>query len=79
MYLYISIQVGPDENLKDVTLKILQNRVATVPVTHSFSDDGSYPQLLYLASLSEILKRKLLFIYLFFWVLHFIMLLIASC
>ncbi|CAI9284786.1 unnamed protein product [Lactuca saligna] len=50
------VRVGPDENLKDVTLKILQNRVATVPVTHSFSDDGSYPQLLYLASLSEILK-----------------------
>ncbi|KAL4564878.1 hypothetical protein LXL04_028953 [Taraxacum kok-saghyz] len=50
------VRVGPDENLKDVTLKILQNRVATVPVTHSFSDDGSYPQLLYLASLSEILR-----------------------
>ncbi|KAI3756109.1 hypothetical protein L1987_55925 [Smallanthus sonchifolius] len=50
------VQAGPDENLKDVTLKILQNRVATVPVTHSISDDGSYPQLLYLASLSEVLK-----------------------
>lgn len=54
------VQAGPDENLKDVTLKLLQNRVATVPVTHSTSDDGSYPQLLYLASLSEVLKRKLL-------------------
>ncbi|XP_076943979.1 sucrose nonfermenting 4-like protein [Bidens hawaiensis] len=50
------VQAGPDENLKDVTLKILQNRIATVPVTHSTSDDGSYPQLLYLASLSEVLK-----------------------
>ncbi|XP_071730436.1 sucrose nonfermenting 4-like protein [Rutidosis leptorrhynchoides] len=50
------VQVGPDENLKDVSLKILQNRVATVPVTHSTSDDGSYPQLLFLASLSEVLK-----------------------
>ncbi|KAJ0601946.1 putative AMP-activated kinase, glycogen-binding protein [Helianthus annuus] len=50
------VQAGPDENLKDVTLKILQNRVATVPVIHSFSDDGSYPQLLYLASLSDTLK-----------------------
>ncbi|GJY10055.1 sucrose nonfermenting 4-like protein, partial [Tanacetum coccineum] len=35
---------GPDENLKDITLKILQNRVATLPITHSTSDDGSYPQ-----------------------------------
>lgn len=50
------VQAGPDENLKDIALKILQNRVATVPVTHSTSDDGSYPQLLYLASLSEVLK-----------------------
>ncbi|KVH91528.1 sucrose nonfermenting 4-like protein isoform X1 [Cynara cardunculus var. scolymus] len=50
------VKAGPDENLKDVSLKILQNRVATVPVTHSPSDDGSYPQLLYLASLSEVLK-----------------------
>ncbi|GJU86044.1 hypothetical protein Tco_1293590, partial [Tanacetum coccineum] len=50
------VQAGPDENLKDITLKILQNRVATLPITHSTSDDGSYPQLLYLASLSEVLK-----------------------
>lgn len=63
--MYVStvfVQAGPDENLKDVTLKILQNRIATVPVTHSTSDDGSYPQLLYLASLSEVLKRKVLVI-----------------
>ncbi|GJR17145.1 hypothetical protein Tco_0965672 [Tanacetum coccineum] len=38
------VQAGPDENLKDITLKILQNRVATLPITHSTSDDGSYPQ-----------------------------------
>ena len=34
--------------------------MATVPVIHSSSEDGSFPQLLHLASLSEILKRKLL-------------------
>ncbi|XP_076891740.1 sucrose nonfermenting 4-like protein [Bidens hawaiensis] len=50
------VQAGPDKNLKDVALKILHNRVATVPITHSTSSDGSYPQLLYLASLSEVLK-----------------------
>ncbi|GKA30314.1 hypothetical protein Tco_0716619, partial [Tanacetum coccineum] len=48
-------EAGPDENLKDITLKILQNKVATLPITHSTSNNGSYPQLLYLASLSEIL------------------------
>ncbi|GJS05639.1 protein kinase, ATP binding site-containing protein [Tanacetum coccineum] len=31
-------------------------RVATLRITHSTSDYGSYPQLLYLASLSEVLK-----------------------
>ncbi|GJS43491.1 sucrose nonfermenting 4-like protein [Tanacetum coccineum] len=45
-----------DENLEDITLKILQNRVATLPITHSTSNDGSYPPLLYLASISEVLK-----------------------
>ncbi|KAL8121594.1 sucrose nonfermenting 4-like protein [Apium graveolens] len=50
------VQAGPDENLKDVALKILQNGVATVPIIHSSSEEGLYPQLLYLASLSEILK-----------------------
>ncbi|GJX45111.1 hypothetical protein Tco_0261787 [Tanacetum coccineum] len=50
------VQAGPDENLEDITLKILQNRVATLPITHLTSDDGSYPQLLYLASLSEALQ-----------------------
>ncbi|CAL5415745.1 unnamed protein product [Camellia sinensis] len=47
---------GPDENLKDVAVKILQNNVATVPVIHSSSGDASIPQLLHLASLSGILK-----------------------
>ncbi|GJY17549.1 reverse transcriptase domain, reverse transcriptase zinc-binding domain protein [Tanacetum coccineum] len=36
-------KAGPDENLKDITLKILQNRVATLPITHSTSNNGSYP------------------------------------
>ncbi|KAG2721520.1 hypothetical protein I3760_02G085100 [Carya illinoinensis] len=50
------IHAGPYDNLKDVTLKILQNEVATVPIIHSSSEDGSFPQLLHLASLSGILK-----------------------
>lgn len=50
------VQAGPDDNLKDVALKILQNGVATVPIIHSPSEDGLYPQLLYLASLGEVLK-----------------------
>ncbi|KAK7356077.1 hypothetical protein VNO80_15343 [Phaseolus coccineus] len=50
------VQAGPLECLKDVALKILQNKVATVPIIHSSSEDDSFPQLLHLASLSEILK-----------------------
>ncbi|XP_057959558.1 sucrose nonfermenting 4-like protein isoform X2 [Malania oleifera] len=50
------IHAGPYDNLKDVALKILQNEVATVPVIHSSSEDGSFSQLLHLASLSGILK-----------------------
>ncbi|XP_010269446.1 PREDICTED: sucrose nonfermenting 4-like protein isoform X2 [Nelumbo nucifera] len=49
------IHAGPYDSLKDVALKILQNEVATVPIIHS-SQDGSFPQLLHLASLSGILK-----------------------
>lgn len=52
------MQAGPYDSLKDVALKILQNKVATVPIVHS-SQDGSFPQLLHLASLSGILKCKL--------------------
>ncbi|XP_029125652.1 sucrose nonfermenting 4-like protein isoform X2 [Cajanus cajan] len=50
------IQAGPQECLKDVALKILQNKVATVPIIHSSSEDGYFPQLLQLASLPGILK-----------------------
>ncbi|GMI80092.1 homolog of yeast sucrose nonfermenting 4 [Hibiscus trionum] len=47
---------GSCDNLKDVAFKILQSGVAIVPVIHSSSEDGSFPQLLHLASLSGILK-----------------------
>ncbi|XP_030545595.1 sucrose nonfermenting 4-like protein isoform X2 [Rhodamnia argentea] len=50
------VHAGPFDSLKDVTLKILQNDVASVPVIHSSSEDGSFPQLLHMASLSGILK-----------------------
>ncbi|TYI61703.1 hypothetical protein E1A91_D10G192200v1 [Gossypium mustelinum] len=50
------IYAGPCDNLKDIALKILQSGVAIVPVIHSSSEDGSFPQLLHLASLSGILK-----------------------
>ncbi|XAR54527.1 hypothetical protein NMG60_11029690 [Bertholletia excelsa] len=50
------IHAGPDENLKDVALKILQNNVATVPIIHTSSGDGLVPQLLHVASLSGVLK-----------------------
>ncbi|XP_073113919.1 sucrose nonfermenting 4-like protein isoform X5 [Elaeis guineensis] len=50
------IYAGPSDSLKDVALKILQNEVSTVPIIHSSSLDGSFPQLLHIASLSGILK-----------------------
>ncbi|KAJ8443558.1 hypothetical protein Cgig2_017041 [Carnegiea gigantea] len=50
------ISAGPYDSLKDVALKILQNKVSTVPIIHFTSPDGSFPQLLHLASLSGILK-----------------------
>ncbi|KAL5996032.1 AMP-activated serine/threonine-protein kinase regulatory subunit [Asimina triloba] len=52
------IHGGPYDSLKDVAVKILQNRVSTVPIIHSSSQDGSLPELLHLASLSGILKCK---------------------
>ncbi|KAK7387879.1 hypothetical protein VNO78_22676 [Psophocarpus tetragonolobus] len=50
------IRAGPYDNLKEITVKILQNGISTVPIIHSSSEDGSFPQLLHLASLSGILK-----------------------
>lgn len=50
------VQAGPDENLKNCALKIVQHGVATIPIIHPSAEDGACPQLLYLASLSEILK-----------------------
>ncbi|KAL6503415.1 AMP-activated serine/threonine-protein kinase regulatory subunit [Orobanche gracilis] len=50
------VQAGPDDSLKDIALRILQNGVATVPILHSSSPDASNPHLLHLASLSGILK-----------------------
>ncbi|XP_026422759.1 sucrose nonfermenting 4-like protein isoform X5 [Papaver somniferum] len=50
------IQAGPYDSLKDLSVKIMQNDVATVPIIHSASQDGSFPQLLHIASLSGILK-----------------------
>uniref|UniRef100_A0A1D1Y7C6 Sucrose nonfermenting 4-like protein n=1 Tax=Anthurium amnicola TaxID=1678845 RepID=A0A1D1Y7C6_9ARAE len=50
------ISAGPYDSLKDIALKILQNEVATVPIIHSSAQDGLFPQLLHVASLSGILK-----------------------
>lgn len=50
------IHAGPEDSLKDVAIQILQSEVATVPIIHSTSSDGSFPQLLHLASLSGILR-----------------------
>ncbi|XP_047324638.1 sucrose nonfermenting 4-like protein [Impatiens glandulifera] len=50
------VHAGPYDSLRDVALKILQNKVATVPIIHSSSPDGSSPQLLHLSTLSGILK-----------------------
>ncbi|XP_042498864.1 sucrose nonfermenting 4-like protein [Macadamia integrifolia] len=49
------IQVSPQESLKDVALKILQNKISTVPIIHS-SQHGLCQQLLHLACLPGILK-----------------------
>uniref|UniRef100_A0A2P2L4K5 Sucrose nonfermenting 4-like protein isoform X1 n=1 Tax=Rhizophora mucronata TaxID=61149 RepID=A0A2P2L4K5_RHIMU len=50
------IHAGPYDSLKDVALKLMHNKVSTVPVIYSCLPDGSFPQLLHLASLSGILK-----------------------
>lgn len=57
------MQAGPYDSLKDVALKILQNKVSTIPIIHSSSRDGSFPQLLHLTSLSGILKCKVAFFF----------------
>ena len=54
------LQMGPCDTLANIALKILQNEVATIPVIHSSVENGSFPQLLHLASLSGILKCKFL-------------------
>ncbi|XP_062213075.1 sucrose nonfermenting 4-like protein [Phragmites australis] len=50
------VHATPYDSLRDIALKILQNGISTVPVIYSPSSDGSFPQLLHLASLSGILK-----------------------
>ncbi|CAI9776867.1 unnamed protein product [Fraxinus pennsylvanica] len=50
------LHAGPNNDLKEVALKILQSGVSTVPIIHSPSEHASNPQLLHLASLSGILK-----------------------
>ncbi|KAK6911561.1 AMP-activated protein kinase, glycogen-binding domain [Dillenia turbinata] len=39
-FILILREAGPNDSLKDVALKILQNKVATVPIIHSSSQDG---------------------------------------
>uniref|UniRef100_A0A0D9W1L3 CBS domain-containing protein n=1 Tax=Leersia perrieri TaxID=77586 RepID=A0A0D9W1L3_9ORYZ len=53
------VHATPYESLREIALKILQTGVSTVPIIFSTSSDGSYPQLLHLASLSGILKCNL--------------------
>ncbi|KAK9139407.1 hypothetical protein Scep_009088 [Stephania cephalantha] len=50
------IHARPFDSMKVVATRILQNKVATIPIIHSSSHDGSFPQLLHVASLSGILR-----------------------
>ncbi|CAI9754175.1 unnamed protein product [Fraxinus pennsylvanica] len=50
------IQAGPDESLGGLASRILHNKISAVPIVHS-AKDGSCPQLLHVACLSEILKH----------------------
>lgn len=52
----VLVHAGPFDSLKDLALKILEKKVSTVPVIQPSLSDGSFPQLLHLASLSGILK-----------------------
>ncbi|KAG8636577.1 sucrose nonfermenting 4-like protein isoform X3 [Manihot esculenta] len=55
-FILILREAGPYDTLREVALRILQNEVSSIPIIHSSSEDGSFPQLLHLASLSGILK-----------------------
>ncbi|CAN1356718.1 Sucrose nonfermenting 4-like protein [Linum perenne] len=55
-FILILREAGPYDSLKDVSLKIMRGNISTIPIIHSSSQDGSFPQLLHLASLSGILK-----------------------
>ncbi|KAA8540594.1 hypothetical protein F0562_024487 [Nyssa sinensis] len=50
------IHAGPDESLKDVALRVLQNKISTVPIVYS-TEDGSSPKLLHILCLAGILKH----------------------
>ncbi|CAM6101562.1 unnamed protein product [Calypogeia fissa] len=50
------LYVGPDDSLRQVTDRLLQNDVAMVPVLHFPPESDSVPALLHLASLSGVLK-----------------------
>lgn len=58
MFIWCNQQAGPDESLKDVALRILHNKISAVPILSS-SEDGSCPNLLFIACLSGILKREI--------------------
>ncbi|PSR95981.1 Sucrose nonfermenting 4-like protein [Actinidia chinensis var. chinensis] len=50
------IRADPDESLKDVALRILQNKISGVPIVYSAKEE-SYPRLLHIACLSRILRH----------------------
>ncbi|KAJ6359765.1 hypothetical protein OIU77_003885 [Salix suchowensis] len=63
------IHAGPYDSLKDVASNILQNSISTVPILHSSAQDGSFPQLLHLASLSGNTKMYMQVFQTFCWLL----------
>ncbi|XAR50413.1 hypothetical protein NMG60_11004731 [Bertholletia excelsa] len=50
------IRASPDESLKDVALRILRNKISTIPIINS-TIEGSCSMLLHIACLSGILKH----------------------
>eukprot|EP00250_Pteridium_aquilinum_P013138 c21154_g1_i1 orf=691-1800(+) len=48
--------VGPDDSLKEVAKKLLHNQVTTVPVLQFTAEEREMPQILHLATLSDILN-----------------------